>query len=195
VGGEWVELRAAAGARLEVERSLARARGEEVAVPIEWTPRWSGGAPMPHVVASARRTYLLYLVDTPEPGWDGSAVRVVDPSALRRETLAVATFERCYAHMFGGPNDEVFHGHRLAGRGLHGYGAYLVENSRWIAAEKQINSVHARFDPASWDDLQHYVLAFHDEMFECLARGWSVEVLETTFDEALQRLARLVVAR
>lgn len=192
-GGEWEECRAAFDEKLDAERALGRALSEEVAISIEWTPRWSGGAPLPHVVANGHRTYLLYLVADADPNWDGTSARVVDPAALRRETLALVTFERCYAHTFGGPNDEVFDGHRLTGRGLAGYGAYIVENSRWLESEKRINSVHSQFDPSSWDGYNHYLLAFHDQMFECIAVGWRVELLETTFDESLQRIARLVL--
>jgi hypothetical protein len=128
---------------------------------------------------------LLYLVDTTDPSWDGTTARMVDPAALRREQLALVTFERCYAHTFGAPNRD--DGHRLTGRGFAGHGAYKVENSRWLAAEQGSD------DSNYWDGLDHYLLAFHDELFECIAASWSVEVMETTFDEALQRLARLVL--
>ncbi len=189
VGGEWDEFHAAFDAKLALERSLARSRGQEFADAIDWTPRWSGGAPCPHVVASGRKTYLLYLVDTTEPSWEGATVRVVNPAALRREKLALVTFERCHAHTFGAPNrdDDV---HRLSGRGFAGYGAYRIESSHWLASEK-----HHDGSSDYWNGLHHYLLAFHDELFECIAATWSIEVVDTSFDEALQRLARLVLQR
>ena len=38
--------------------------------------------------------------------------------------MAVARFRFAWAHMFGFPNDEVFHSHPLAARGLGPYGAF-----------------------------------------------------------------------
>lgn len=71
----------------------------------------------------------------------------------------------------GSPNDEVFHGHPLAGKGLEGYTAQLVRNSRWLSELQQINSVHAGYRPEAWQKRNHYVFWFHDTTFECIAEG------------------------
>ena len=172
---------------LQLERALAASQGEEAAVELEWPERWCSGAPLPHVVSAGSRTILIYLLDEPDPNWDGSQVEVVDPTAGAGRSLGLVEFEGCYLFQFGGPNDEVFAGHRLSGRGLSGYGAYLVENSAWIAEQMRINSVHSRYEPTHWSEYRHYVLAFHDEMFECIARGHRVEVIRESFAAALRR--------
>jgi hypothetical protein len=73
--------------------------------------------------------------------------------------------------MFGSPNDEAFHGHPLAERGLGPYGAYRVEDSSWIRRLERMNSVHPRHDPERFRALTHCVLSFHDSTFECVAEG------------------------
>ena len=139
------------------------------------------------VVASSRRTYLIYLADEPDPSRDGTYVRVVRSSSAEPMLLATVCFEWCYWHKFGGANDEVFHGHPLNSRGFGGQGAYLVHNSRWLEETRAINSVHSQYDPDTWTALRHYLLAFHDNIFECLARGYSIEVTRESFALALTR--------
>lgn len=129
---------------------------------------------------------MIYHIRETDPAWDGSCATVVDPSALEQPPIAVVEFQGCTSHKFGSPNDEVLHGHPLYGRGLVYYGAHIVERSRWIREIQGINSVHPRYDPASWGARQHYILAFHDETFECIALGYSVESTWRTFREALE---------
>lgn len=194
-GGEPVlEWFRTAVARLNAaQAALAAARGEEWAEPLAWKPAWNTGAPSPHVVASSRRTYLIYLVNEPEPNWDGTYVRVVRSSSDEPMPLATVCFERCYWHKFGGANDEVFHGHPLDSRGFGGPGAYLVHNSRWLEEARAINSVHSQYDPDTWTALRHYLLAFHDNTFECLARGYKIELTRESFGSALARCVAQVV--
>jgi hypothetical protein len=178
------EYAAAHHEQLDAERALALSRGEPACTALDWSPAWDAGAPCPHVVSSAGRTLLVYLVAERDRAWDGTTVRVVDPASPARERLALVEFVGCYAHRFGGPNDEVLHGHPLYGRGLDPYGAHLVANSHWIAAERLTNSAHSQFRPERWEQLRHYLLLFHDDTFECLARDHSIERLEGTLEQA-----------
>jgi hypothetical protein len=82
-------------------------------------------------VSDEHRLVLAYLIQKTPVGWDGTSVRIVGPSS-DDEPVALVKFEQCYAYMFGPPNDEAFHGHPLAKRGLHAYGAFEVEHSSWI---------------------------------------------------------------
>src|SRR5258708_2049476 len=103
-GGEWERLRQAQDPSLTPERDLARAGGQECAIEIEWPAPWDAGAPLPHVVSSGSRTYVIYHVGEPDPNWDGSYAAMVDPSALVRRSIAIVTFERCIVYKFGAPN-------------------------------------------------------------------------------------------
>jgi hypothetical protein len=192
-GGEWERLREAHERCLVLERDLARAAGEECAVELAWPVPWDAGAPLPHVVSSGARTYLLYHVREPGLAWDGSNATMIDPAALVRRSIAVVTFERCLVHKFGAPNDEALEGHALHGRGLVAYRAHTVERSRWIEEQERINSVHPHNKPGWGKSFRHYVLGFHDETFECIAAGHSVKVGASTFAEALESCVREVL--
>src|SRR5262245_11285948 len=92
--------------------------------------------------------------------------------------------------MFGPPNDEAFYGHPLAARGLHPYGTFQVEHSSWIRQLERMNSVHPRHRPDMFRRLKHYVFAFHDSTFECIAEGHRVNEYEGPLDAVLAEMKK-----
>jgi hypothetical protein len=167
------------------EREVAKVRGGEYAVPCDLGVSWDTGAPMPHLLKGSYRTFLIFILRESNPAWDGTSVNIVDPSSGAVEPLALVEFE-CATVKFGSPNDEVLEGHPLHGKGLMPYGAHYVMNSHWAKELEEINKVHSGYDPERWKDLRHYLLAFHDEMFECLATGHKVETHRTSMKELLR---------
>jgi hypothetical protein len=129
------------------------------------------------LLISGRRSFVAFYLEEHDPDWDGTYVRVVDPGEETEESLALAEFKESVAVKLGPPNDEVLHGHPLDGRGLAGYGCYVVENSRWLAELIEINRVHEQFDPEWWEDKRHFLLVFHDETVEAVAREIEVHPL------------------
>ncbi len=147
--------------------------------------RWNTGAPLPHLIRNDHRTFLAFLVRVPDPGWDGSYVTIKSPADTTAEPLALVEFQGCISAKLGAPNDEVFDGHPLQGRGLEAYTAQIVLNSPWLAELERINSVHQGYRPQSWKSLSHYVFWFHDSTFECVAQSYSVEVFQESFSALL----------
>ena len=177
-----------------LERELALARGTEAAVAIEWPVPWSTGAPMPHVLAAGYRTFLLYLAAEHPVGPLGTAdfPIEIDPESNVVQPIAIVEFTDCDAVRFGGPNDEGLHHHPLYHAGLDYYEAHLVANSRWLAATRAIDSFRADDDPNRWHDHKHYLLTFHDELFECLATGHRIEMVRASFADAFEIARRRV---
>jgi len=173
-GGEWERFRTAQDRCIALERDLARSVGDECAVDVSWPAPWDVGAPLPHVIASGLRTFVIYQQRERDPGWDGSYATMVDPAVPEQRLIAVVEFQRCLVHKFGSPNDEALEGHRLHGRGLVPYRAHTVERSRWLVEQERMNRVHPQHRPEAFRDFVHYVLAFHDETFECLAKGYAL---------------------
>jgi hypothetical protein len=186
-GGEWEEYHAAHTAVLELERELAAARGEEYAVPLDFPVRWDVGAPLPHLLRNDYRCLLTFYVREDDPAWDGSYVTVTDPGSGAVEALALVEFRGCVSARLGSPNDEVFGGHPLHGRGMEGYTAQRVVNSRWLAELEAVNRVHSGYDPAFWRKRHHHVLWFHDTTFECVAESFAVELYRDTMTGLLAR--------
>jgi hypothetical protein len=180
--------RAAYGDQLQAERDLAAARGEQYAQVIDIGASWDVGAPLPHLISNGSRAFAVCLADQPDPNWDGTSVTVVSPAGARPALFVVIELRGCAEVRFGGPNDEAIAGHPLHGRGLTAYRAHEVVNSAWIADAIQVNSVHPRHSDAPFRQLHHYVLPFHDEMLEALARGIEARLSEGTMREILTSL-------
>ena len=189
-GGEMEAFRDAIDQMYKVERELAAAKGEQYAAPLDFPVLWDVGAPLPHVFASDGCTLLTFYVAEANPAWDGSYVSVKDPRDQSVELLALVEFNGCVSTRFGDPNDEVFDGHPLHGRGLEGYTAQVVVNSIWLEELEAINSVHSQYDPGLWRELRHFVFWFHDNTFECVAKSFEVEVHRESMAAMIERVTR-----
>lgn len=167
-----------------------KSKTDEFARVIEWTPQWDTGTPMPQVFSNGRKTYLIYLINEPDPNWDGTYVSMIGNISETTYPLALVEFNG-HTFRFGIANDEVFSGLPLWDKGLEGYAVHIIENSTWITELKSINKVHPYYSEDGWKDRRHFALLFHDEIFEVIATDYKVETFKTTFGQ----LATEVVKR
>ncbi len=157
----------------------------EKVVPLEDFPQSSIGAPCPAVIATEHSLILTFLLDDQDPEWDGTTVRVVGIDSSG-EQCAVIHFERPTIHSLGPPNDEAFGGHHLAKKGLQPYGAFEVIHSEWIQQLEKMNSVHHRHDRKRFlEGKRHFIITFHDCIFECVARGYRIELTRGSIKQLL----------
>jgi hypothetical protein len=156
--------------------------------PLTEFPQSSVGAPLPVVLASEQSLFVAFYVERRDPDWDGTTCKVVSPDT-DDQTVAVARFECAIAHFFGPPNDEAFSGHPLAKRGLSPYGAFEVLSSSWIRTLERMNSVHPFHRPEPFAFCRHFILTFHDSIFECVARRFSIDQPAGTLRSIVARLA------
>ena len=184
-GGEWARYRAATARCYELERALGKALGDEYAVRIEWPHPWDTGAPVPRVLSSGPVVLLLYLMADTDADWDGTWVTVVDPVGTAPQELAIVRFERCATYKFAPPDEDTFLRHPLHNKGLEPYAAHVVENSSWIVEHETINSTLSRSMPGVSPNYKHYLLLFHDEIFECIATRHAIDRFRGTFAAAL----------
>ena len=143
-------------------------------IELQDAPRPDVGAPLPIVVSDEQSVLLAYILSEPDPNWDGTYVTVVSPTS-EDEPIALVRFHRPYAHMFGPPNDEAFGGHPLAARGLQPYAVFEIQRSSWIRKLERMNSVHPYHRAERFNNYKHFIFAFHDSTFECIAEGFNYE--------------------
>lgn len=151
-------------------------------------PQSSIGAPLPVVVADEDTLQLAYYAEVVDPDWDGTSIRLVDLSSP--EPVVLVRFEGAYAWFHGPPNDEAFAGHPLAARGLRPYSAFRVDRSSWVRRLERMNAVHEHHDRKAFAALRHYVFAFHDSTFECVARGFTTLQTDGPLTRVLQEMAQ-----
>ncbi len=156
---------------------------------LKGVPQSSVGAPCPFVMSDERTLLLAYIVERIDSEWDGTCVRLVGPETPG-ESIALARFTRYRAYMFGPPNDEALRGHPLAARGLSPYSAVEVHHSSWIRTLEHMNAVHPMHRPEFFRDYRHFIFAFHDSTFECVAKEFTVTVYEATMASLLPEMQR-----
>ncbi|MBI1947572.1 MAG: hypothetical protein HYS27_17920 [Deltaproteobacteria bacterium] len=132
---------------------------DERAVVVAWDPPWDEGTPPPHVITAGRRTILLYYAKHQH----------TEPPPI-----VLAEFTSVMSQKLGMPAS--------AARGLGANAAHKVERSSWIAELQQAGDDR---DAPEQTQMNHYVLTFNDDIFECLAQAHSVDVLHTSMAEAL----------
>jgi hypothetical protein len=104
--------------------------------------------------------------------------------------VAIVCFENPYAHYFGPPNDEAFSGHPLYAKGLKPYSVSKIENSEWIEELETMNSIHPHHRPGMNERYSHFIFAFHDTTFECVAKGFTVNIQKGSMNLAIQEMMR-----
>lgn len=157
-------------------------------VEIDTAPQPDVGAPLPAVVSDEGQVLLAYIVSELDPNWDGTYVNVVSP-ASEDKPVAIVRFVRPYAHIFGPPNDEAFNGHPLSSRGLEPYSVCEVKQSSWLRSLERMNAVHPSHRPEHFSKYNHYVFAFHDSTFECIAEGFGFEMHRGSMRSAVKLMA------
>jgi len=140
------------------------------------------------VLLCGLRTFVAFYLSVHHPLSDGTNPRGRDPQADLG--IGVVEFKRATSVKIGSPNDEVLRGHPLWGSGLEFYSAHEVKNSPWIVELMELNRAHERFDESQWSGERHFVLTFHDETLECVAK-WTVTRTApgATMPEVLARLS------
>jgi hypothetical protein len=147
-------------------------------------PQSSVGAPLPIVLSDEFTIVLAYIIQDLSPEWNETALCLVDTDRPG-ESLALVEFELYQSYMFGAPNDEAFSSHPLAARGLHPYAAFRIDDSSWVRQLERMNSVHPNHNPNKFQELKHFVFAFHDSTFECVAKGFRISEYEGTLEGLL----------
>lgn len=154
---------------------------QDVVIEVSDAPRPDVGAPLPLILSDEHHLFLAYLVSEPDPDWDGSCVNVVSPNS-NDEAVALIRFKGPYARMFGPPNDDTIQGHPLSNRGLEPYAVFEIQGSSWIRGLEAMAS--GRF----LVPLRHFIFAFHDSTFECVAQGFEVEIFRGSLRNVLDRM-------
>ena len=166
--------------------------GNDIVKEIDDLPQSSIGAPCPLVIASEHQVAICYYLENKPENWDGSYVKIADQTTSS-EPLAIVEFESCYAHYFGPPNDEAFKGHPLSAKGVSPYQNYEILESSWISYLEEMNAVHPYHKKESFlSDKKHFILAFHDSVFECIAKEYKVHLGNGSITDMIPVMQKII---
>jgi hypothetical protein len=176
------EISAAQDAVAAAQRSLAAARGQERAVPLDIGFELSSTAASPLLLQTDKAVFLTF-----------RATRALPDGRRQFAGHGVVEFDGCSVTKFGYPNDEALAGHPLYERGLRPYGVFDVPNSSWTRELTAQNRVSFPKTPDSTK--RHFIFTFHDNTFECVARGLQASLSEKPpaeiFADARKRLFKM----
>jgi hypothetical protein len=128
--------------------------------------------PRPVLLQSEGGCYLLF---------EGTA-----DAPPRSNGVVIVTFKSCLVSRFGYPNDEALAGHPLFKAGLSFYGVFEVNNSSWDNEIRSQNRV--AFPGFNMPKRRHFVVTFHDSMFECIAASAVAVISTDSFSSAVSRV-------
>ena len=99
---------------------------------------------------------------------------------------AVVEFPLCHMTKFGYPNDEARWG--IPRYQATSYGIYEVKNSEWIPEIVRLNRYHFPDTPDNTTS-RHFLIAFHDSTFECLADDIKIELTTEPYEQVFARIS------
>lgn len=124
------------------------------------------GGTCPKVFIDDGKTYVSFFTDLSEEEWKSN----IDPWQGR----ILISFENSIYATFGGPSSDTIYGHPYHKYGLSSCGFYQLENSALIQYLENINKVHPYHNSERWKHYKHFILTFHDDMFECVAVDFQI---------------------
>ncbi len=126
------------------------------------------GAPCPIVISADGVTAASFYKQSDD--FDEHSFK---ENALNQSAYSVL-FYGCMFSRFGTPSNECISGHPYYELGLRSFSFYELVDSDLIRDLIKINAVHPRHDKKIWDRFSHYILTFHDNMFECVAQKYEI---------------------
>jgi len=77
---------------------------------------------------------------------------------------------------------------------MKSYSFYELKNSDLIKSLQDIEKVHSQYNPKKWEMYRHYILTFHDNMFECIVQDFEIREENTSlYNQAAVMLNELSV--
>jgi hypothetical protein len=169
-------------------------------IEIDDFPPHSIGAPLPVVICNDRDLFVLYYIQEPfdpeifkNPNFVPKVMDYDDPSPI-----AIIKFH-AYVHMFGNPDEETLVGHPLSERGLESDSIFEVRNSSWIRQSVRMRMKYDRIhehEQHNYEEfissMKHYIFAFHDSTFECIAGDYEIKIQKGPIFSAAKDMVELL---
>ncbi|MGV0755488.1 hypothetical protein ACTS95_03850 [Empedobacter brevis] len=124
------------------------------------------GSPSPKILSDSNNLFLNFMVDD--------------------ENFNTITLKFLNYHIYkiGYPGNETLCYHPYTELGINSSDFYLVNDSMWMNELREIDKNHPYFSDKKWNSLNHYIITFHDDLFECIAKGFET-TSQITFENII----------
>lgn len=148
------------------------------------------GAPEPIIISAGFNLILIFYVDLFD--FPKMTDKLRERNIENDSGVAIIKFKKRYIHKFGTPNDELIIGHPYYKLGLKPYSFFSVNDSDWIKEIKRIQALHPYFNEQIFDNLNHFVITFKDNTFECISEDYSIEYSFDSMQKVFNKIVKEV---
>lgn len=127
------------------------------------------GSPSPVILSNDNELFVSFYADKND-GLDTP----IERNTIYDTGIIVLKFKDFLKYTFGLPSNETIQGHPYYKLGMRACALYELKQSDLICHLQNIEKVHPYYNPEKWNEYKHYVLTFHDNMFECVAKGFEI---------------------
>ncbi|KMQ67375.1 hypothetical protein ACM39_13100 [Chryseobacterium sp. FH2] len=127
------------------------------------------GSPSPTILSNDTELFVAFYADK-----EGSSTIPQVRNTVYDTGVFALKFKMYLKYTFGLPGEETIQGHPYSKLGLQSYSFYELRNSDLIKSLQEIENVHSEYNPERWKKYKHFILTFHDNMFECVAQDFEI---------------------
>ncbi len=128
------------------------------------------GSPSPIILSTEGDMLILFLTQK-----DQRNVPSIRGKTEYETNVSMMKFTNCLKYTFGSPSNETLHGHPYYQLGLESYAFYEMKDSDMIKELQTIDKIHAYYNFEKWKYYKHYIITFHDNMFECVSTNYEFQ--------------------
>ena len=145
------------------------------------------GAPSPTIISNDTELFISFYVDKPTASLEPQERNVIYDIGI----IGIK-FKLYLKYTFGLPGNETLQSHPYNKLGIRSFSFYELNNSNLIRELEGIDKMHPYYDAKKWRTYKHYVLTFHDNMFECIAKDFEIREENTSlYDQSVTILREI----
>lgn len=127
------------------------------------------GSPSPTILSNDNELFIAFYADQKRALSDPTERNIIYDTGI-----FALKFKRYLKYLFGLPGNETLNGHPYQKLGIKSFSFYELRDSDLIKELQNIDKVHPYYDSGKWKTYKHYIITFHDNMFECVAQSFEI---------------------
>jgi hypothetical protein len=127
------------------------------------------GSPSPTILSNDNELFIAFYADK-----ESKSSVPQERNTIYDTGIFALKFKTYLKYTFGLPSNETIEGHPYSKFGMKSFSFYELRDSDLIKSLQEIEKVHPYYNPEKWKMYKHYILTFHDNMFECIAQGFEI---------------------
>ena len=133
------------------------------------------GSPSPIIISNDNELFIAFYADR-----DSNSFEPYERDTFLDTGIFALKFKIYLKYMFGLPSNETIQGHPYSKLGMKSFTFYELKNSPVIKELQEIEKIHPYYNSEKWKKYKHFIITFHDNMFECIAQDFEIRQKDTS---------------